>query len=104
MMMRLNPTQEARIGFAAFSAGMLGWLKDHAAALPSPATSEEASADGEQIDDKENVAVASPLRELGGNRGDEPSPRRESPLQAQAAAGVQRIHTPRMGQCSALAV
>jgi hypothetical protein len=81
MMLRLNPTQDERIGFAAFSEGLLGWLKDHAAALPSPAASEEAPAEdeGEEVDDKENAAVASPLRELAGNRAVQPSPWRTSP-------------------------
>ena len=90
-MMRLNPAQEPRIGFAAFSAGLLGWLKDHAAALPSPAASEDAPVASEDIDDKENVEVASPLRELPGNPADEPSPPRTSPGKHKPAAGAQRM-------------
>ena len=81
-MMRLNPTEESRISFAAFSAGLHGWLTEHAQALPSPAASQEAEecAYRDDSDDKENLASPSPLREVvAANQNQELSPPRTSP-------------------------
>ena len=81
LMMRLNPSGEPCIGFAAFSAGLHGWLKEHAAALPSPAASDEPEerAPVDASDDKENVMNPSPLRELAVNQIDPQSPKCTSP-------------------------
>ena len=80
-MARLNPTEEPRISFAAFSAGLHGWLTEHAPALPSPAASQEAEecAYHDDNDDKENIASPSPLREVAGNQNQQRSPHSTSP-------------------------
>ena len=81
LMKRLNPTEEPRIGFAAFSAGLHGWLQEHASALPSPVASEESEgcAYNNESDDKENVSRASPLREVTTNREQQRSSPKTSP-------------------------
>ncbi len=83
LMARLNPTDEPRVSFAAFSAGLHGWLTEHAApALPSPAASQESEecAYHEENADKENVSSPSPLRELAADPNQQQrSPPRTSP-------------------------
>ena len=81
-MARLNPTEEPRVSFAVFSAGLHGWLTEHAApTLPSPAASQESEecAYHDENADKENVSSPSPLRELAADENQQRSPSRTSP-------------------------